>query len=167
MDKKKYSEIHDALCEHVESLGFDCSGFELVSEGRTNILRIYLDIPGGVDLDDCERVSRAASEYLDTVEDALPDTYLLEVSSPGLERPLFVIEDYRRFAGEQAEIKLIKGSRQLKGILRGLSQEGEVLIETGDGERKIPFDDIKRANLVYVPQTGQKKTFKKIPKKKK
>lgn len=167
MDRGKYGEIHSALYRHVEALGYECAGFELVSEAGVDILRLYLEMPGGVDIEDCERVSREISKYLDTIEEDLPERYFLEISSPGLERPLFVIEDYRRFEGEETQIYLKKGGRSLKGILSGTTPAGEVVIRTAEGERSIPIDDIKRAHLIYVPQRGQKKTFKKIPKKKK
>lgn len=167
MNREKYGEIHSALYRRVESLGYECAGFELVSEAGLDILRLYLEMPGGIDIEDCERVSREVSEYLDTIEDDLPERYFLEISSPGLERPLFIIEDYRRFEGKEAQIYLKKGGRTLKGTLSGTTPAGEVVIKTAEGDRLIPIDGIKRAHLIYIPQTGQKKTFKKIPKKKK
>ncbi len=158
MNREKYGEIHSALYRRVESLGYECAGFELVSEAGLDILRLYLEMPGGIDIEDCERVSREVSEYLDTIEDDLPERYFLEISSPGLERPLFIIEDYRRFEGKEAQIYLKKGGRTLKGTLSGTPPAGEVVIKTAEGSRSLP---------IYIPQTGQKKTFKKIPKKKK
>ena len=167
LNREKYSEIHGALYQRVESLGYECAGFEIVSEAGMDILRLYLEMPGGIDIEDCERVSREVSEYLDTIEDDLPERYFLEISSPGLERPLFVIEDYRRFEGKEAQIYLKKGGRTLKGTLSGTTPDDEAVIMTSEGERRVSLDDIKRAHLIYIPQTGQKKTFKKIPKKKK
>lgn len=167
MNREKYSEIHNALYQRAESLGYECAGFEIVSEDGMNILRLYLEMPGGIDIEDCERVSREVSDYLDTIAEDLPEGYFLEISSPGLERPLFVAEDYRRFTGKEAQIYLKKGSRALKGVLAGVTPAEEIVIRNSEGERQVPLDDIKRAHLIYVPQTGQKKTFKKIPKKKK
>lgn len=145
LNREKYSEIHGALYQCAESLGYECAGFEIVSEAGMDILRLYLEMPGGIDIEDCERVSREVSEYLDTIESDLPERYFLEISSPGLERPLFVIEDYRRFEGKEAQIYLKKGGRTLKGALSGTTPDDEVIITTSEGERRISFDDIKRA----------------------
>ena len=159
MNQEKYNEIYRAVCARVEALGYECAGFETVSENGMNIVRVYLEMPGGIDTGDCEIVSRDVGEYLDTVEEDLPDRYFLEISSPGVERPLFVIEDYRRFAG--------KGGKKIRGVIAGTPSDAEVTVRTQGGETTVPLDDVKRAHLVYVPQRGQKKTFKKIPKKKK
>ena len=167
MNQEKYNEIYRAVCARVEALGYECAGFEAVSENGMNIVRVYLEMPGGIDTGDCEIVSRDVGEYLDTVEEDLPDRYFLEISSPGVERPLFVIEDYRRFAGNEVEISLKKGRKE-----NPRRNRGDAVRRRGDrqdsGRRDdSPLGDVKRAHLVYVPQRGQKKTFKKIPKKKK
>ncbi|WP_158096013.1 ribosome maturation factor RimP [Cloacibacillus sp. An23] len=167
MNQEKYNEIHRAICGRVEALGYECAGFEAVSENGMNVVRVYLEMPGGIDTGDCEIVSRDVGEYLDTVEEYLPDRYFLEISSPGVERPLFVIEDYRRFAGNEAEISLKKGGRKVRGVIAGTPSDAEVTVGTKDGGVTVALADIKRAHLVYVPERGQKKTFKKIPKKKK
>ena len=167
MNQEKYNEIYRAVCARVEALGYECAGFEAVSENGMNIVRVYLEMPGGIDTGDCEIVSRDVGEYLDTVEEDLPDRYFLEISSPGVERPLFVIEDYRRFAGNEVEISLKKGGKKILGVIAGTPSDAEVAVRTRGGETTVPLGDVKRAHLVYVPQRGQKKTFKKIPKKKK
>lgn len=167
MNQEKYNEIYRAVSAKVEALGYECAGFETVSENGMNIVRVYLEMPGGINTGDCEIVSRDVSEYLDTVEDDLPEHYFLEISSPGVERPLFVIEDYRRFAGNEAEVSLKKGGRKIRGVIAGTPSDCEVALKTPGGEVTVLLCDIKRAHLVYVPQCGQKKTFKKIPKKKK
>lgn len=167
LNREKYSEIYNKLYEITETLGYECAGFEIVSEDGMDIVRLYLEMPGGVDTGDCEIVSRRVEEYLDTIEGDLPERYFLEISSPGLERPLFTPNDYKRFAGSDVQIYLKKGGRKVRGVIAGVSPEGAVLVNTIDGEKCVPFEDIKKGHLVYVPQTGQKKTFKKIPKKKK
>ena len=167
MNREKYAEIFRALSERAEKLGYECAGFEIVSENGMEIIRLYLDMPGGIDMNDCETVSREISEYLDTIEEELPERYYLEISSPGLERPLFSADDFRRFAGSEAQIYFKKGGRSVKGVIVTANENDEAVItEPGGGQRTIPLDEIKRAHLVYVPKTGQKKTFKKIPKKK-
>ena len=80
MNQEKYNEIYRAVCARVEALGYECAGFEAVSENGMNIVRVYLEMPGGIDTGDCEIVSRDVGEFLDTIEDDLPDHYFLEIS---------------------------------------------------------------------------------------
>jgi ribosome maturation factor RimP len=166
--KKKIGEIYDGLRERIVSLGYECVGFELVKEGGEKILRAYADREGTLDLDDCEKIARALTEFLDENEDDLPERYYLEVSSPGLERPLFSPDDYRRFAGKEAFISM-PGQKKATGVIEGVSEDSStVTLRTKDGEkREIAFADVKRGNLVFVPEVGEKKTFKKNTKKKK
>lgn len=150
----------------VNSLGFTCLGVFLAKEDGTFVVRIYLDIEGHVDLSDCETVSRSVAEYLDTVDKELPEHYLLEVTSPGLERPLFSAEDFDTYSGKNAEI-LTKKNKKYNAILNGFNEDNSVNIIVSGEKIKILFDDIKNAHLIYTKETGQKKTFKKILKKKK
>ena len=166
LDREKYSEIYHALYERAEALGYECAGFEIVNEEGMDIVRLYLEMPGGVDMNDCELVSRALGEYLDTIADDLPERYFLEISSPGLERPLFSPADYKRYLGSDLHILLKKGGRELTGKLIS-SDDNAAVLETAEGSREIGYDEIKRAHLIFIPKTGQKKTFKKVPKKKK
>lgn len=128
-------------------------GFELVAVvhttavgGRT--LRVHIDRPGGVTVGDCTRVTRMVSPLLD-VEDPIVGAYRLEVSSPGMDRPLQHLRDFARFAGYRATLRLEQGAgpRQLKGVLRGVEGDG-VLIERTDHVRTVPIGAIERANLV-------------------
>ena len=166
MDKSKLDEIYSGLRERVESMGYDCVGFELAAEDGLNILRVYADMPGGVSLSDCELIARGVSEYLDENESSLPEKYFLEVSSPGLERPLFTPEDYRKFEGKDAKVD-IKGGKSVTGIINGTEDDNNVHLLTSEGDVSVKFTDIKRGKLIYKEQKGQKKTFKKIPKPKK
>jgi ribosome maturation factor RimP len=123
------------------------------------VLRIFLDLPGqdgqpapadvSVTVQDCERVSRDLSAILD-VEETIPQSYTLEVSSPGLDRPLRGAADYRRFAGRIAKIvvsEAVDGQKHFEGRLKGLEQEA-VVIETTPGKRTlIPLSLITRARL--------------------
>jgi ribosome maturation factor RimP len=120
------------------------------------VLRVQIDRPGpaataedSVSVDDCARVSRDLSAVLD-VEDVVPTGYILEVSSPGLDRPLRHADDYRRFAGRRAKVVMrepIDGQTYFKGRLGGL-EDGWVLIDADDGRRhRIPVGIITRANL--------------------
>ena len=166
MDKAKTEEIFSALRAQVEALGYDCVGFEFAAEGGEETLRVYADMPGGIDLHDCQTISEALNTYLDSVESSLPDKYLLEVSSPGLERPLFRPEDYLRFAGQEAQLSLKNGGAA-RGAIKTVSEDGtELTLLCEDGERTVEFSGVRRGNLVYHEEKGQKKTFKKQPKKK-
>ena len=134
----------------VEAMGYELVGVEYHSAGRYGTLRVYIDREEGVSLDDCAAISHQISGVLD-VEEPIKQAYDLEISSPGIDRPLFKLADYERFAGEVAKIKLSvaqHGRKNFKGRLQGVSESSQVAIEV-DGERfELPFADIARANLV-------------------
>ena len=125
-------------------------GFELVDwelQPRAKLVRVFIDKPEGVDVEDCARVSNHLT-HLFTVENV--DYDRLEVSSPGLDRPVKKAADFARFAGEEAQVnlrELTDGSRRLKGILRGVEGDN-VLLETDKGMRTIPIAAIDKARLV-------------------
>ena len=125
-------------------------GFELVDwemQPRAKLVRVFIDKPNGVDVEDCARVSNHLT-HLFTVENV--DYDRLEVSSPGLDRPLKKLVDFARFAGEEAQVslkELTDGARRLKGILRGVEQDN-VMLETDKGMRTIPLAAIDKARLV-------------------
>ena len=134
----------------VEALGFELLGCELSKQGGQNVLRVTADSPAGVSLDDCARISRQVSVVLD-VEDPIGGHYNLEVSSPGLERPLNTIDHYRRFIGRKAIVRLYKlrrGQRQICGIIKMVDDEVGVIVEINDTIVKIGWDQIERANLI-------------------
>lgn len=164
MEKFSLNDIYSGLRERIESLGYDCVGFENVTEDKMRILRVYVDLPGGVNLSDCEAVAREVNVYLDEMESSLPERYYLEVSSPGLERPLFTPEDYCAFSGREAQVSL-KGGKKVSGIINGVDTDGNVHFLSADGESSVLFSDIRKGKLVYKEEKGQKKTFKKIKKK--
>ena len=118
-------------------------------EGFGWVLRFFIDKEGGVTIDDCAKVSREISAYLE-VEDLLDHAYTLEVSSPGLERPLKKREDFTRFAGRLARIKLLEpmddGQRLLVGTLRGLEEDAVALVVDGK-EVMVDMNNIARARL--------------------
>ena len=133
----------------VEALGYEMVELEFHPQGRGGLLRVFIDKDGGVTVDDCEIVSRQVSAVLD-VEDPIPGHYTLEVSSPGLDRPLRKEADFTRFAGERARLELLvprDGRKRYTGILRGV-EAGQVLIEV-DGElHRLPFADVAKTRLV-------------------
>jgi ribosome maturation factor RimP len=124
--------------------------------GKNPTLRVYIDKPGGVTIDDCASVSQRIGLILD-VEDVIPHQYTLEVASPGLDRGLYKEADYERFAGLTARIRIsepIEGQRNFHGKLIGLDREGETaaVIEEPDGKRRrLPLANIVKANVEIEP----------------
>lgn len=133
----------------VEDLGYEFVGLEYTGQSKNAVLRIYIDHKQGIDLDDCGRVSGEVAALLD-VEDPISGQYNLEVSSPGLDRPLFTLEQCARFAGEQVQITVfapVEGRRKFKG--RILSVTGDTLNIDQDGaEIALDFSNIAKARLV-------------------
>ncbi len=134
----------------IESMGYELVGIEFIGGGGHGTLRVYIDRDEGVSVDDCALISHQISAILD-VEEPIQQAYDLEISSPGIDRPLFKIEDYERFAGHTAKIKLavaLEGRKNFRGELLGVADPGLVKIEV-DGELfDLPYADIARANLV-------------------
>jgi ribosome maturation factor RimP len=124
---------------------------ELKGAGRNQLLRVYIDKPGGVTHGDCERVSNAVGAILDE-EDVVPGEYTLEVSSPGVERKLKKLADYARFTGQPAKLVVREAegkNKFIEGMLAG-TEGADVLIEPPNGERlRVPFASIDRANLKF------------------
>lgn len=148
--RQKPGELQKLLEPAVTGLGFELVGIEYHPSGKHSLLRVYIDSENGVTVDDCARVSYQVSGVLD-VEDPIPGNYQLEVSSPGLDRPLFRPEDYDRFAGQQVKLTLLHpldGRRKFSGVLRGLQGE-QVFIVLEDGtDVGLPIGDIEKARLV-------------------
>lgn len=134
----------------VEPMGYECVGVEH-DTGRQGgaVLRVYIDHVDGIGLDDCEAVSHQLSGALD-VADPIAGHYDLEVSSPGLDRPLFALEHFRRFSGARVRIRLaekLDGRRRFDGRIAGV--DGETVLLDSDGERvALPFARIESARLV-------------------
>lgn len=143
--------LYERLVTLINSMGYELVGCELYSQGRKVIFRIYIDGREGITLDDCSRVSHQVSAMMD-VEDLIQGKYSLEISSPGINRPLFEIEHYRNHIGKRVKIRLysaINQRRQYTGVL--LKVEGEdiyLIIEGLNQEIKLPFSAIEKANLV-------------------
>jgi ribosome maturation factor RimP len=123
---------------------------EIKGGGNRPIVRTYIDKPGGVTLDDCERFSKRFSVLLD-VEDWIPFSYTLEVSSPGLDRPLVKEADFLRFAGKNARVRMrfpIEGQKNFKGRILGVT-DGRVELEVAPGRKvDISVGEIEKANLM-------------------
>ena len=134
----------------VQALGCELWGIEKLQQGRQVVLKIYIESANGINVDDCARVSRQVSAMLD-VEDPIPGEYLLEVSSPGVERRLFKPEHFNVCKGEKVQITLrqaFDGRRKFKGLLCGLEDE-EVVIRVDDAQEIVlPMDSIEQARVL-------------------
>lgn len=144
----------------VEALGYELVLLEFSTGLKTGTLRLYIDHPEGIALEDCESVSREIAALLD-VEDPIQSAYQLEVSSPGLDRPLVKPEHFRRFRGEKARLQLlapVAGRKKLLGTLLGV-EAGRVLIQVDGQPFEVAIDDIDRARLVpdYARELSKKK----------
>ncbi len=139
-----------ALLEPViEGLGFDLVDVEMAGGGGNAVLRVYIDSLGGITVDDCATVSHQVSALLD-VEDPIPGHYTLEVSSPGLDRPLVKREDFQRFAGDVVKVRMarpILGRRNFTVRLAGLEGES-IVIDVDEESFQLPLKDIEKARLV-------------------
>lgn len=136
------------LCE---SEGIELVYVEFQREQTGRVLRLYLDAPGGVTIDDCARISRQVSALLDVYAEKL-DSYTLEVSSAGLNRPLCKQNDFERFVGQMAKIKTtapVSGRKNFKGELMGISN-GTVRIRVDGNAFAVPYDTIAKAQLIVT-----------------
>ncbi len=142
-------ELIRLLEPHIERLGYEVTDLELKLGGRDGVLRVFIDKPGGVGLDDCESVSHQISALLD-VEDPIPGHYVLEVSSPGLDRRLTKVEHFRRYTGEDVRIKLrfpVEGRRNFRGALKAVDEES-IEVEVDGQSHRLPIATIASARLV-------------------
>jgi len=141
--------LRDLIEPVVTALDCELWGIEYNSQGRHTMVRVYIDKPEGVSIDDCSRVSRQISSVFD-VEDPITGEYNLEVSSPGLDRPLFKLSQYGEFVGEQLRGRLrssFEGRRKFLGLLAGVEGD-EVVLAVDEHEYLLPFDLIDKANIV-------------------
>ena len=133
----------------VESMGYEFVGLEYISQGKHSILRIFIDKPDGVLVDDCSKVSGQLSAMLD-VEDPIRGEYSLEVSSPGMDRPLFTAAHFAQFVGSKCVMRMkmpIDGQRKFTGLIKALS-DGMVELEMESKTVSLAVDMVDKANLV-------------------
>ena len=133
----------------VENLGYELSDVEMNIGGRDGLIRLYIDRPQGIDLDDCSAVSRQVSAILD-VEEPLPGEYVLEVSSPGLDRKLTKPAHFQRFMGEDVRVKLrfpLEGRRNYRGALKA-ADEDKIEVEVDGESHSLAIATIESARLV-------------------
>jgi ribosome maturation factor RimP len=133
----------------VAALGYQLWGIEYLGQGRHSLLRIYIDKEGGINIDDCAEASRQVSAILD-VEDPISSEYTLEVSSPGLDRMLFTLDQFKAYAGSQVKLRLtgnFEGRRNFNGVIKSVVDSSIVLM-AGEDEFVFPFEMIEKANVV-------------------
>ncbi len=151
MGKRKVEEIVEDITQPiVDKYGFEFVGIEYVKEGANWFLRAYIDKLGGITIDDCSIVSNELSKKLDEA-DPIPGSYYLEVSSPGLERPLKKDSDFKRYAGELVQVKTfsaVDGQKEFEGILVGLI-DGNIEIRQNEEILKFPRTDIASVKRAF------------------
>lgn len=133
----------------VSGMGYELVGSEWLSRSGSSLVRLYIDRAGGVTIDDCEKVSHQVSGVLD-VEEVVRGPYTLEVSSPGLDRPLFTPAHFVRYLGREVKIRTqipVDGRRNFRGTLRSANETNVVLVVDGV-DVTLMFDQIEKANLV-------------------
>ncbi|MCY7355059.1 MAG: ribosome maturation factor RimP [Lysobacter sp.] len=158
MDKAQH--IVELLTPTIASLGLELLGIDYLSTPGSAVLRLYIDVPADagegrlVGIEDCETVSREVSAQLD-VEDPISSNYTLEVSSPGLDRPLFTLAQFARFIGETAKVTMKlpqDGRRRLQGAIASIHDASIVFVvennQVDSGEIEVAFDNIEKARLV-------------------
>ncbi|MCL1058328.1 ribosome maturation factor RimP [Shewanella sp. Choline-02u-19] len=142
-------KLVEMLKAPVEALGHELWGLEYIQAGKHSILRLYIDNEKGIFVDDCADTSRQVSAVMD-VEDPISTEYTLEVSSPGVDRPLFTAEQYLLYTGETVKVQLtmpVAGGRNLKGTVIGV--EGQMLTLSVEGnELIVALDNIRKGNLI-------------------
>ena len=142
-------KLHDLLDPEVTAMGYELLGIELSNSGSASFLRIYIDKSEGINIDDCVLVSQQLTGLLD-VNNPIKGKYNLEVSSPGLERPLFTDEQLKKHIGQIVMIKLhekYKGKRRIIGKIEAV-EDLEIVIKCNESKENIPLDLINKANLV-------------------
>ncbi len=178
----KGSFPREEMIRIVEDLGYECVGIQQTKENDRTVLRVFIDSLGGITIKDCEMVSRKISFMMDTMEETSPGEelprYFLEVSSPGVERPLFTLQDYARFLGKKIHL-FLKEEGSLEGVLQSVDTEENTLSLIPEGEeepRIFPFENVEKGHLVFEfevkqhahkPKSGESKKKKKKKKKRK
>jgi len=145
----KQSQLESLIEPVVQSLGCELWGLEYLTQSKVMLLRIYIDRDSGIELTDCEKVSRQVSAVMD-VEDPISGEYTLEVSSPGADRQLFKLEHFKAFAGSNIKLRLrvaFEGRRKFSGLLKGVEGD-EIVLEVDNEDYLLPHELIDKANVV-------------------
>ena len=144
-------QLDNLINSVVTGLGFQVWGYEYRPQSESALLRIFIENEGGVSIDHCTKVSRQIGAALD-VEDIIPVAYILEVSSPGIDRVLFTQEQYADYVGEQVKVRTrspIEGRRNFRGVIESIG-DAEVNVKVDNDTFVIPFNVVDRARLVLA-----------------
>ncbi|NLM21463.1 MAG: ribosome maturation factor RimP [Peptococcaceae bacterium] len=150
MSKSVLNKVRQLVEPKISELGLELIDAEYVKEGAHWYLRFFIDKDGGVDIDDCAEASQKIGEILDR-DNPIPQAYMLEVSSPGIERPLRKREDYEKYKGEMVSVyttEPFQGYSCFTGYLKGLENDN-VFLEYEDQQILIPFDLVDRAHITF------------------
>ena len=142
-------DLHELFEATAEAEGFELYAVQLVNQGKDSILRVYIDHEDGINVDDCATVSRQLSAILD-VEDPIDGEYVLEVSSPGMERPLFFVEHFAKVCKETVQISMqasIDGRKKFTGVLERI-EEDNLIVRCDDEDVTLPIADVAKARLI-------------------
>lgn len=143
-------QLIELLQPVVADLGYELWELEYATRRGANLLRLYIDAAAGITLDDCERVSRAVSTRLDEA-DPIAQAYTLEVSSPGLDRPLRTLDHFARFKGERIKLETVQpvdGRKRFAGVLSEVDTAmGRIAVEVDGGKVSLPVDGIHKARV--------------------
>lgn len=144
------NKLQELFAPAITALGYELLGIERITQGkRGTLLRVFIDCDEGITLDDCERVSHQVSGILE-VEDPIVGKYVLEVSSPGLDRPLFTLDHFSRFVGHKISVKLrrpLDTRRNFSGVLQRVDNN-KIFILVDQTEFALPYEQVERAHLV-------------------
>lgn len=146
---RQHNELIELLEPVVTALGYEMLGIEYFRQKDGSMLRLYIDNDVGITIDDCTRVNNQVIGVLD-VHDPIKEKYFLEISSPGLDRPLFTLQQFQRYLGEKVKMKLrekVEERRKIKGVIKAV-EETAVLISEDGVDYLIPADAIDSAHLV-------------------
>lgn len=145
----KIDQLNEIVAPAVAAAGFEFLGLEYIAAGKHSVIRIFIDSPKGINVDDCAMVSRQVSAVMD-VEDPIASEYRLEVSSPGADRPLFTAKQFAEFTGELAQVKLyspINGRRNYRCKIKAVEGDN-IEIEVDGHELSFSIDQVEKANII-------------------
>ncbi len=147
----RQDKLTEMLRPAVEGLGYELVGIEHLPMGKHSVLRVYIDSPEGITVSDCSSVSHQMSGVLE-VEEPIKGQFTLEVSSPGIDRPLFNFEQFEKFVGSKVKLKLyhaIEGKRKITGLIESVSGD-DINIKEVDSDTvlQLQIDDIDKANII-------------------
>jgi len=146
----RLDKLQELLAPVAHALGYQCWGIEFLAQGRHSLLRVYIDHENGIAVEDCEKVSRQISAVLD-VEDPISGEYNLEVSSPGMDRPLFTAQQFAAYQGSEVKIRLSAPIERRRNLQGAISKVADETVEVTDAEGKnwhLPLSFIDKAHIV-------------------